>query len=615
MIDTSKLLSKRTSSKTLLSREGVTNLIIIKKNVVKIDGLLKERLILSKVREGLLKQQRENEKRRERERQLEADRKEDDTDVNPKSKKKPKGILGGILKAILGGFFKFFGRFLFRILPRLPFLIKLITKFGKFFFNLVGGLFRFTRVLIARGLPLAFNALKGLTKTIFTTLLRLVNRVALGIVPKAINFLRGIGIGSGIAGGAQITGATDFSKIALSKTTKTETVPKPRPGQQLGLFEESNRVVYQEPLEQSLETPRKISKKYASKITAESVVGADGIKFKPRQTELFSSLDTRGITIRQITTPKPGEIEATRKLIKKLGNENIVAQNLRLNRNVSDVMNELDMIEREALENIDLRKQIEKESGTRIRDFKPQDAPLKKAIVGDQPLMTAPKIPKVNASKLVGKKGLSKILFNVGGEALEQSVKQSIKASVGVIPILGDLIGVLLDIFLFGEPVGRALFKGVGSFALGALFAGVGAAVGGPPGALIGSILGGIGGDILGGIAYDLFFGREPQAGGYSTVTGGSKEYLKGVSKARGLQNFNEGGAVREYEPPSQVPFDKSTNLRSLAFYEKTQVGKEVMIPIPIPMPSSKNQSQGSTIVINKTSGERNVFSQHYRRG
>ena len=46
MIDTSKLLSIRTSSKALLSREGVTNLIIIKKNVVKIDGLLKEKLVL-----------------------------------------------------------------------------------------------------------------------------------------------------------------------------------------------------------------------------------------------------------------------------------------------------------------------------------------------------------------------------------------------------------------------------------------------------------------------------------------------------------------------------------------------------------------------------------------
>ena len=88
---------------------------------------------------------------------------------------------------------------------------------------------------------------------------------------------------------------------------------------------------------------------------------------------------------------------------------------------------------------------------------------------------------------------------------------------------------------------------------------------------------------------------------------------VKGVSK--GVQKFEEGGLVREYEPLSQIPFDKSTNLRSLAYYEKTQVGREVMVPIPIPIPSPKNQSEGSTIVVNQTSVKRNPFSQHYRRG
>ena len=72
---------------------------------------------------------------------------------------------------------------------------------------------------------------------------------------------------------------------------------------------------------------------------------------------------------------------------------------------------------------------------------------------------------------------------------------------------------------------------------------------------------------------------------------------------------------VREYEPLPQIPFDKSTNLRSLAFYEKTQVGREVMVPIPIPIPSSRSQSQGSNIVVNQTSEKRTAFSQHYRRG
>ena len=56
MIDSSKLLSRTTSKRqSLLSRESVTNLIIIKRDTIKIDGLLKKRLVLSKVREAHLK--------------------------------------------------------------------------------------------------------------------------------------------------------------------------------------------------------------------------------------------------------------------------------------------------------------------------------------------------------------------------------------------------------------------------------------------------------------------------------------------------------------------------------------------------------------------------------
>ena len=132
----------------------------------------------------------------------------------------------------------------------------------------------------------------------------------------------------------------------------------------------------------------------------------------------------------------------------------------------------------------------------------------KEAVIGDQPFMRAPTIPKkpkINASKLAGKKGLSKLLFNVGGEAFEQTVKQTIKASVGVVPIIGDLLGFILDVFLFGQPVGRAAFMALGSF-IGSLIGGVFGLIGGPPGVFVGSILGGIGGDLLGGAFYDLIF-------------------------------------------------------------------------------------------------------------
>ena len=99
-------------------------------------------------------------------------------------------------------------------------------------------------------------------------------------------------------------------------------------------------------------------------------------------------------------------------------------------------------------------------------------------------------------------------LPKVAGEIAKgiKSFKQGLKASVGVIPFIGDLIGILLDIFVFGEPIGRAIFKGIGSFAIAALLGALGFAVGGPLGAFIGGVAGGIGGDILGGIVYDMFF-------------------------------------------------------------------------------------------------------------
>ena len=136
------------------------------------------------------------------------------------------------------------------------------------------------------------------------------------------------------------------------------------------------------------------------------------------------------------------------------------------------------------------------------------------------------------------KKGLSKLLFNVGGEAFEQSVKQTIKASVGVIPIIGDLIGFLLDVFLFGQPVGRAAFMAIGSL-LGGLIGGVFGLIGGPPGAFVGSILGGIGGDLLGGAFYDLIF--EGGVGARITDNLTDSFVKKGVKAGVGM-GFMRGG-------------------------------------------------------------------------
>ena len=55
MINSSKLLS-RTSKQGLSSRRVLVDLTIVKRDTVRIDSLLKERLVLTKVREGIMSQ-------------------------------------------------------------------------------------------------------------------------------------------------------------------------------------------------------------------------------------------------------------------------------------------------------------------------------------------------------------------------------------------------------------------------------------------------------------------------------------------------------------------------------------------------------------------------------
>ena len=640
MIDTSKLLSKRTSRKALLSREGVTNLIIIKKNVVKIDGLLKERLVLSKVREGLLKQQRENERRRERERQLEAEREDDDTDVDPKSKKKSKSMLGGILKVILGGFLKFIGRLTFGILPKLPLLLKSIKLFTKIFISIMRGGFNFVRVFIRMGAPLAKSLLK-VGASIFNQIYSIIVK---SIVPAAGGFLGRIAavLGAPLSGALarrRLTGATTDN---LSKLSKDESLLKVRPVDPV-----ESKIIKKERLvdnltEAELKEEIKLRKKIRKKgflFSEEDIVKEVRDKRKEvaeiaRGREIQKKL-AKGSRAR-IARVKAKEISESlgasardKDFFKRLGLDpalgkrgadpkEIARQKKLLRKRMSPSFDKklTERVLREAEIDGSLRTRVQLENAMdplRTRKpgedilgdlFKRVDDP--KQIMLDQPLMKA---PIIKAQKITGKKGLAKFLGNIGGAQFLKPIRKFLNNTVKQIPFLGDLIGLLLDIFVFGEPVGRAAFMAIGGILGGFLGGAVGSLVPGP-GTIIGGIIGGIGGDIIGGLLYDLIFGRKPAVNEAGTVT---KGVVKGVSK--GVQKFEEGGLVREYEPLPQIPFDKSTNLRSLAFYEKTQVGREVMVPIPIPIPSSRSQSQGSNIVVNQTSEKRTAFSQHYRRG
>ena len=634
MIDTSKLLSKRTSRKALLSREGVTNLIIIKKNVVKIDGLLKERLVLSKVREGLLKQQRENERRRERERQLEAEREDDDTDVDPKSKKKSKSMLGGILKVILGGFLKFIGRLTFGILPKLPLLLKSIKLFTKIFTSIMRGGFNFVRVFIRMGAPLAKSLLK-VGASIFNQIYSIIVK---SIVPAAGGFLGRIAavLGAPLSGALarrRLTGATtdNLSKLFTEDQSLLKLRPVDPAESKIIKKERLIREVKDDLTEAELKEEIKLRKKIRKKgflFSEEDIVKeARGREIQKKMAKGSRARIAR-VKAKEISESL-GASARDKDFFKRLGLDpalgkrgadpkEIAEQKKLLRKRMSPSFDKklTERVLREAEIDGSLRTRVQLENAMDpLRTRKPGEDVLgdlfkrvddPKQIMLDQPLMKA---PIIKAQKITGKKGLAKFLGNIGGAQFLKPIRQFLNNTVKQIPFLGDLIGLLLDIFVFGEPVGRAAFMAIGGILGGFLGGAVGSLVPGP-GTIIGGIIGGIGGDLVGGLIYDLIFGRKPAVNEAGTVT---KGVVKGVSK--GVQKFEEGGLVREYEPLPQIPFDKSTNLRSLAFYEKTQVGREVMVPIPIPIPSSRSQSQGSNIVVNQTSEKRTAFSQHYRRG
>ena len=116
MIDTNKLIPQRKQSERLSGKTIVT-IGLIKKDVVKIDSLLKEKLVLSKVRYGILRQKNEKDRRSRREDVLES-KKDRSQNYDVKSNKKRKGFggfLGGILKAVLAGL----GFTMFKSLPAL----------------------------------------------------------------------------------------------------------------------------------------------------------------------------------------------------------------------------------------------------------------------------------------------------------------------------------------------------------------------------------------------------------------------------------------------------------------------------------------------------------------
>ena len=110
MIDSDKLMGREQKNSIILSEKNISNLGIVRKRLIDIDGMLKEQLVLSKVREGIRRQEEERLRRLEREKEIEDDDPDDDPDgdePDSKLKKKSDGILVGLGSLITGGILNF----------------------------------------------------------------------------------------------------------------------------------------------------------------------------------------------------------------------------------------------------------------------------------------------------------------------------------------------------------------------------------------------------------------------------------------------------------------------------------------------------------------------------
>ena len=217
--------------------------------------------------------------------------------------------------------------------------------------------------------------------------------------------------------------------------------------------------------------------------------------------------------------------------------------------------------------------------------------------------------------------------------------RRAVEESIGLVPFLGDLVGLLLDIYLFGEVPERAGYK-----ALGGILGGfIGALIGSfPPlipfgGPLIGSIIGGIGGDILGGFVYDMVKSQEKKV---STPVKPVKEAVKKAFKLGGFTGKGDPNKIAGLVHKGEFVLDEDTTLavrqnapgflddlnkaegfeslnilRNYASYEGGENQFNNFVPIPIPIRSAA--ASGSTPLIslnNNMDSDNKVKSSHYDR-
>jgi len=211
-----------------------------------------------------------------------------------------------------------------------------------------------------------------------------------------------------------------------------------------------------------------------------------------------------------------------------------------------------------------------------------------------------------NADNIVNVKSFSDLLEAFGGIPLVKASRKFIGNTIGRIPLLGDLLGLLLDIFVFKEPVGRAVFMAAGGALGGTIGAWLGGilgtavpVVGNLAGAVVGGFLGGVGGDMLGGFLYDQIVGKQQKP---QPLT---EKAIKSTTKLA----LNGGGLVPSL---AMQGGGETPNIASFASYDNPR-SKVTTRFIPIPSTEKDESTDAFPVVLNKRVASR--YEMQYKGG
>ena len=710
MIDSNKLLPDRGTTITL-SRGSVKKVALIERKLILIDSLLKEKLILSKVREGIRRQEEERIKRTQQEIDLEKEEDDkDDPDADAKRKKKPKDPKGGggvslVGSALIGAAGVSLAKNAGLIIGAAKAATVLITggiglgiaiaEVSKQFDNLQKSvasfgpagsvaikvsnafLFTFKNFVSAAILVGIFNAVPASRFKIRENLATRIRQIGKKKVPTKVvlpegepNFVREI---KKIKVKEKINPKIRTQENLVRQKPLRERKPKFLTGDEL---KKRINIIRDKGFEFS-GSQKKLTKKFTRTGNPLSFIEEDQFVRSKRITKKFVSEDFFPTKLPQVRIgDMPGLLGSNPKIIRlfnreisdynfaKINSVQKAAASSRINQMLKATgLKDLEIQEFfKGNKNItELRRLKSLEGGNpfgnkffdnrRPRSIDPEniftsqpltfDTPsffnrsrlTNKQILQSEPFLQAPNIPKPtitskqilsqqgtftapkivnqvtkNADNLTNVKSLSKLLEAFGGIPLVKATRKIFDNTLGRIPLLGDLLGILLDVFVFKEPVGRAVFMAAGGALGGSIGAWLGGilgtavpVVGNLAGAVVGGFLGGIGGDMLGGFLYDRIIGgkQDPQP-----LT---EKALKSTSRLA----LNGGGLVPNL---AMQGGGMTPDVGSFASYENPR-GRVAVKTVLLPLNSESDEASEATVLTAGRSKGRSNFETLYKGG